>query len=80
MKSQPWLTIAGIAICSLLIDTPQSLAHVRPRQTKANPNIEQIYAYNLPSELAVELQKQEKNISCRDLEVNSQLTHFQTWI
>ena len=81
MKSQPRSTIVGIAIGSLLINAPRSLAiQVVPGEI-VEDSIARLYAYNQPDELVEKLRQQEQKISCQNSSKSDRRkTHFQTWI
>ena len=76
LMNQPWLTIVGIAIGSLVIDAPQSWAvGVSPGES----NRSAYYAYHQPDELIETLQKQEQKIDCQAAK-SDRSVHFQTWV
>ena len=83
MKPQSWLTIAGIATSTLLIDLPPSSASISnitiaPEKVAVTVTNGAL-AYNQFSELVNNLRRYEQNISCDTSGKNLQLTH-QTWI
>ena len=69
LMNQPWLTIVGIAVGSLVVNASQSLAlSVMPGSDRLDNNL---YAYHQPEELLETLRKQEQKIVCQATDISS---------
>ena len=93
MKHQHLLTLVGITVSSVFVNSPHLLAAnvletdsisvnaAKPKTVEQRFRFKKAYyAYNQPSELVENLKKHESNISCYVSADNPRLSHYQIWL